>query len=233
MWGKLRDLLVILAPYISRYVSDYVQDRRARAKYVPGARMPWKLTVIVMDGSDLEEKAKIPVSEAAAFIEARTRFNFDVNYIETDARHDYTPYESDIKRYAMMGWNLPQDLIASLPDSTSYLFLYKMGELVPAQAGSALGLDLGLNIGGKPRPYATVPTDPGWYVNVPNQGFQSWAAQIVTHEIVNTIQAKIEAPPYSCGQLTGTEGVRCDIHESERLQKITEECYAKLGDNSD
>jgi hypothetical protein len=233
MLDKLRDILVMLAPYIAGYVSDYIQKRRARAKYVPGARMPWNLTVVVMDGSDRHEHAEIPVREAVAFIEARTRFQFNVRYVETDVTHDFTPYDSDVRRYAMMGWNIPDSFIQTLPVSTSYLFLYKLGDLVPAQAGSALGLDFGLKIGGKPRPYCTVATDQRWYINVPNQGFQSWAAQILTHEIVNTIQAKIEAAPYNCGQLTGTEGVRSDLFETLRLEKLTEDCYAKLGDNAD
>ena len=55
MLEKLRDIFVMLAPYIVGYVSDYIQNRRARAKYVPGARMPWNLTVVVMDGSDRHE----------------------------------------------------------------------------------------------------------------------------------------------------------------------------------
>jgi hypothetical protein len=234
MWEKIRDILVMLAPYVRDYIAEYRQKRRARPRPLPpGARLPWNLTVVVMDGTDLEVQAKIPVAEAVSFIEARTRFDFNVRYVETEIEHDFTPYPSDIVRYAMMGWNVPETFIQTLPVSSSYLFLYKLFGNEAAQAGSALGLDFGLKIGGKPRPYATVATDQRWYVNTPMNGFDSWAAQILTHEIINTIQAKIEAPPYNCGQLIGTPDVRSDIHENERLQKLTDQVYAALGDNAD
>jgi hypothetical protein len=233
MLDKIRDILIALAPYIMGYINDYVERRKARPKYVPGARLPWNLSVVVMDGSDLETKAKIPISVAVAFIEARTRFKFNVRYIETDVQHDFTPYITDMTRYAMMGWNMPAEFIQNLPVSTSYVFLYKLGDREAAYAGSALGLDYGLQIGGKPRPYCTAATDQRWFVNTPVEGFDSWAGQILTHEIINTIQAKIEAPPYNCGQLTATQGTRADVHESERLTKLTDEVYAKLGDNAD
>ena len=60
---------------------------------------------------------------------------------------------------------------------------------------------------------------------------KSWAAQILTHEINNTIQAKIEAPPYRCKQLLATQGLPGDKYEGERLTKLTDQCYAKLGKN--
>lgn len=233
MFDKLKALFVILSPYIGRLLGDGFRAWRDRPKHVSGGKLPWNLTVVVMDGTDLHEQAEIPVTEAVAFIEDRTRFKFNVRYVETDVKHDFTPYDSDVKRYAMMGWNMPEDLIKSLPVSTSYLFLYKLGDLVPAQAGSALGLDFGLVIGGKPRPYCTVATDQRWYINTPMNGFQGWAAQILTHEIINTIQAKIEAPPYNCGQLTGTEGVQSNVFEAERLAKLTDKVYEALGDNAD
>lgn len=229
MLNKLRDLLVLLAPH----VIAYFQNRPSKAKAVPGARITWSLTVVVMDGTDLEEKARIPVSEAVEFIEARTRFTFNVRYIETDVAHDVTPYPSDMVRYAMLGWNIPDSFIRSLPVSTTYLFLYKLGGLEAAQAGSSLGIDHGLMIGGKPRVYATAPTDQRWFINVPNQGFRSWAAQILTHEIINTIQGTVEAPPFNCGQLTGTPGIRSDLHEAERLTKLTDACYKKVAESLD
>ena len=130
----------------------------------------------------------------------------------------------------MMGWDLPRRFVRNLPVSTSYIFLYKMNGRRPAQAGSALGLDFGLIIGGRPRPYATVPTDMHWFVNTPNQGFNSWAAQIVTHEIINTIQAKLEARPYRCGQLTGTPefGV---ISTKAAVGDIVGKCYSRITRN--
>jgi hypothetical protein len=208
-----------------------------------GPRIPWKLTVVVMDGTDRVRRAEIPVREAVSFIEARTRFSFEVDYVVDPIRHSYTPYyfgrdrngdgKGDDEAFVMLGWNVPPETIEALPVSTSYLFLYKLKRRKPAQAGSALGLDFGLMKGGKPRPYATVPTDVRWYINEPMQGFRGWAAQIVAHEIINTIQAKIEAAPYKCGQLKGTQGIRADRYESQRLAGITPACYASLGTNAD
>jgi hypothetical protein len=230
MLDKLRRLAILLAPF----VITYFQNRKARPKLVPGAKITWKLTVVVMDGTDLEDKAKTPVTEAVKFIEARTRFKFIVDYIETDVKHDVTPYPNgDMVSYAMLGWNIPEGFIQTLPVSTTYLFLYKLYDKEAAQAGSALGMDFGLKIGGKARVYATAPTDQRWFINVPNQGFQSWAAQILTHEIVNTIQGTVEAPPYNCGQLTGTPGISSDLHESERLSRLTDACYEKLAGTLD
>lgn len=205
---------------------------------VKSDKIPWKLTVVVMDGANMNDQAVIPVKEAVAFIEAHTRFVFDVKYVTSSVKHGYTPYKNGTRRkreptsYAMMGWNVPEPVVRSLPTSTSYLFLYKMFGKRPAQAGSALGLDFGLIKGGLPRPYASVPVDMWWYVNTPKQGFKSWAAQILTHEIINTIQAKIEARPYKCGQLMATAGAQANKYESERLAKITDQCYAKLGNNA-
>lgn len=206
-----------------------------------GEKIPWTLTVVLLDGADQVNQAEIPVKEAVAFIEAHSRLAFTVKYVTSLAKHGYTPYRigpdknkdkiPDDTAYAMMGWNLPTAAIKALPVSTSYLFLYKLKGKKPVQAGSALPLTFGLMKGGKPRPYATVPVDMWWYVNTPNQGFKSWAAQILTHEINNTIQAKIEARPYKCGQLLATQGLPGDKYEGERLTKLTDKCYVKLGKN--
>jgi hypothetical protein len=206
-----------------------------------GEKIPWTLTVVLLDGADQVQHAEIPVKEAIAFIEAHSRFVFTVKYVTSSAAHDYTPYRigpdknkdkiPDDTAYAMMAWNLPKSVIRALPVGTSYLFLYKLKGKKPVQAGSALPLTFGLVKDGKPRPYATVPVDIWWYVNTPNQGFKSWAAQILTHEINNTIQAKIEARPYKCGQLLATQGLPGDKYEAERLTKLTDKCYAKLGKN--
>lgn len=217
--------LVILA---TGTVASYGQKARGTTK------VPWKLTVVVMDGNDQSEQAEVPASEAIEFIEAHSRFKFEVEYVTASSYHEFTPYDGeDMTRYAMMAWNIPDNLIESLPVSSSYLFLYKLYWNEPAQAGSALGLDFGIIKGGKPRPYATVPTDQRWYVNTPNQGFKSWAAQVLAHEIINTIQAKIEAAPYKCGQMVGTHGARGDEYESQRLASLPDACYDKLGDNAD
>ena len=52
-------------------------------------------------------------------------------------------------------------------------------------------------------------------------------------EIINTIQGRIEAPPYQCQQLTATWGLPPAEFESQRLLKLTGDCYQKLTTNSD
>jgi hypothetical protein len=206
-------------------------------------RIPWSLTVVVMDGTNARSRAELPVWEAVRFIERRSRFAFDVKFVVDNTRHGYTPYyygrdrnrdgKGDDVRYVMMGWDVPAAVTDPLRVSSSYLFLYKLNRRPPAQAGSAIGLEFGIMKGGKRRPYATIPTDQPWFVNEPNHGFRSWAAQIVAHEVINTIQAKIEAAPYLCGQLKGKPGSRADRHEGERLRGITSSCYERLAGNND
>ncbi len=235
-------LIALITSYVSTNAQSVVQTGPPQAGRPAStsinAKIPWRLTVVILDGIDAVEKAEIPVNEAIAFIEQRSRFSFEVDYVVSSVRHGYTPYRMPRVKgkrpefaYAMMGWNLPRRFVRNLPVSTSYIFLYKMNGRRPAQAGSALGLDFGLIIGGRPRPYATVPTDMHWFVNTPNQGFNSWAAQILAHEIINTLQAKLEARPYRCGQLIGTPGVRSDQHEGERLASISEKCYSRITRN--
>src|SRR5215203_6183686 len=55
-------------------------------------KIPWRLTVVVMDGTSLVNRAQVPVSEAVRFIESRSRFKFDVRYVVDPIRHTYTPY---------------------------------------------------------------------------------------------------------------------------------------------
>jgi|GEM_PF-1432298 len=205
--------------------------------------VPWRLTIVLMGPIDSVQQAEIPVKEAVSFIEARTRFVFDVQYVTTYPSFDYTPYylgpdndgdgRGDEVAYLMMGWNIPQTTIDSLPVSSSYVFLYTLNGLRPLQAGSALGVNYGIVKGGKARPYSSIPVDQPWYVNEPVDGFASHAAQILTHEIINTIQGKIEAPPYNCPQLSAKWGLPAGQFESERLLKLNDACYEKLGNNAD
>src|SRR5262245_44069940 len=200
--------------------------------------VPWKLTVVLVAPIDATAHVQIPLKQAIEFIESRTRLVFDVQYVMTYSGHNYTPYRfgkdldgdgiGDEVAYLMMQWNMPKDVLDSLPVTSSYLFLVTMDGLRPLQAGSALGVDYGIWKGGKPRPYAAVPTDQWWYVNQPYEGFSSRAAQILTHELINTIQGKIEAAPYYCPTLTG-ESKWATEYEAQRLLKLDDQCYEKLG----
>ena len=230
-------ILAVLS--LSMVLTHSAQENEANGD---DGKVSWGLTVVLLDGVDRYQQAEIPIEEATAFIEARTRLVFDVKYVTDFSSHELTPYvvgddwdgdgKGDERAYLMMAWNLPKSVIKSLPVSSSYLFLYKLNGYRPLQAGSAVGLDYGIRVGGKRRPYATVATDQWWYVNEPHEEFQSRAAQILTHEIINTIQGKIEAAPYRCQQLTATLGLPAPQYESERLLKLNNTCYAKLGRNA-
>lgn len=235
----MRSVNIIAAILLVFILTSFAHGQSPR----PNDRIPWSVTVVVMDGTNPRSRAELPVWEAVRFIERRSRFAIDVNFVIDDTRHTYTPYyygrdrnrdgRGDEVRYVMMGWDVPKTVIDPLPVSSSYLFLYKLNRRPPAQAGSAIGLEYGIMKGGKKRPYATIPTDQPWFVNQPNHGFRSWAAQIVAHELINTIQAKIEAPPFNCGQLKGKPGARADRHEAERLRGISSECYERLARDPD
>lgn len=225
--------VVLLAIIFTSPVRAQYDERPADAE-----KVRWKLTMVVMDGLDAIEQAEVPVKEAVAFIESNSSLKFEVDYVQDFTYHEFTPYSAgpdldgdgrgDEGAYLMMGWNLPPEMIEALPMSTSYVFIYRMFGNRPLQAGSAVGLEYGLMKGGKHRPYATVPADQWWYVNTPHEGFKSRAAQILTHEIVNTIQAKTEAAPYRCSKLTATAGLPGTKYEAERLGKLDDACYEKL-----
>lgn len=230
MQSKFRDLMVAVAPFVGDLIQKFLQNRRNRPRAVAGDKVPWDLVVVVMDGSDRREKAEIPVAEAVRFIEARTRFDFSVTFVETQVEHDYTPYvdaNDGRTKYLMLAGNVPASFIRTLPPATSYLFLYKLNGREPLQAGSAMGIEYGIEIDGQRRPWATAGTDNWWFVNDPQGGFNSWAAQILTHELINTIQGKIEAPPYNQPKLDG-EGEQSSIYEASRLTKITDSTYEML-----
>lgn len=184
-----------------------------------------------MDGADAEEQAYIPITEAAAFIEANSRLNMVVNYIENPVEHTYTELDTD--KFVLYRTDVPAEIVSELPPRGSYLFLYKLDGRTPMYAGASFALEHGFLIGGKRRPFASVPVDMWWYNNESYQGFNSRGAQINTHEIINTIQAKLEAAPHNCtSPLTG-ESSEASVYEAERLAMIGNGCYDKLWENRD
>ena len=82
--------------------------------------------------------------------------------------------------------------------------------------------------GGINRPYIIISVDPPWYNNEPYQGFDSRAAQIMTHEIINAISSKLEVEPYNCLPLSPDPGITYAAdYEASRLAKLTDDCYRK------
>ncbi len=192
----------------------------------------WHLVVLLLDNINEVDKAHIPLKEVANFLKAHSRFDLKITFITFNDAHNYTGPNSD-NRYDLHWSSLPQKWLNQIPPCSAVLSLYKLNGRNPVHAGSTWSLADGIPIAGKNRTYAAIPTDLWFYNNQPYEGFNSRAAQICTHEIVNTIQGKLEAPPYNCGQLIGTPGDPATKYESDRLQCILPECYRALGNNDD
>jgi hypothetical protein len=108
------------------------------------------------------------------------------------------------------------------------MLLWEAGDNPPLLAGGTWGVANGVPKGGINRPYITIPADPWWYNNEPSGGFRSRAAQIMTHEIINVINAKLAVAPYFCAPLLPDRGLTNAFeYEASRLAKLTEKCYQK------
>ncbi len=193
----------------------------------------WHLVVLLLDNINEVEKAHIPLKEVANFLKAHSRFDLKITFITFNDAHGYSgPYGTE-NRYDLHWSALPQKWLSQIPPCSAVLSLYKLNGKAPIHAGSTWSLADGISVNGKLRPYAAIPTDLWFYNNQPYEGFQNRSAQICTHEIVNTIQGKLEAPPYNCGQLIGTPGDPATKYEGDRLACIRPECYKALGANED
>ena len=193
----------------------------------------WHLVVLILDQPNVVEKVDIPLKEVADFLRANSRFDLKVTFLTFNDAHGYSgPYGTE-NRYDLHWSALPQKWIAKIPPCSAVLSLYKLNGKAPIHAGSTWSLTDGIEINGKKRTYAAIPTDLWFYNNQSYEGFHSRAAQICTHEIINTIQGKLESPPYNCGQLTGTPGDPAYKYESDRLADVQPGCYVALGQNED
>ncbi len=195
------------------------------------ARILWTVGVLVLDGVDIAGKVDAPLQEAIAFVERFSRFRVSYNVAVSSLPHGYTHYDCDQGPQACVVVNyydVDSGVVASLPTADSYILFWNASGSTPLQAGSAWGVANGIPKEGTQRPYATIPADPWWYNNQPFEGFNQRSAQIIAHELINTINAKLEVAPYSCASLTGTPGDPADKYESDRLKKLTDECYDKL-----
>ncbi len=193
-------------------------------------RIAWKLHVVILDGADRTYKADIPLKEAVAFIEKFSKFRVELTVVESGLPHSTFSYldNNGTPVYQMLRDQIHPKIIANLPVAHSYLFLYKLYGNPPAQAGSTMGVADGIPVGGKSRPYATVCTDVWWYNNEPAGGFNSRAASILAHEIINTINCVTEVAPYYCPPLIGENSPDPYITEGNRLKVMGDACYKQL-----
>jgi hypothetical protein len=191
----------------------------------------WRATAILLDGIDTREKYSIPVKEAINFISDNSRFKVHFSGEVFDITHTFTYYdcpESPQQCVLVNKWDLDPSIWESVPTRDFYMILWDTAGHSPLQAGGTWGVADGVNKGGLNRPYITIPVDPPWYNNEPFEGFDSRAAQIMTHEIVNAIGAKLEVNPYNCMPLVADPGItNASEYEANRLSKLTDDCYKK------
>ncbi len=195
----------------------------------------WKATAILLDGIDTREKYSIPVKEAVGFISSNSRFKVQFSGEVFDIPHTYTFYDcaAGPQQCVMVNkWDLDPSIWESVPTRDFYMLLWDTAGNPPLQAGGtwgvADGVYNGVYKGGLSRPYITIPVDPWWYNNEPFEGFDSRAAQIMTHEIINAISAKLEVAPYNCMPLVADPGItNASEYEASRLSKLTDDCYQK------
>jgi hypothetical protein len=205
-----------------------------------GGRLPnnirWTGGAILFDGIDKQEKYSIPVKEAVDFMSAHSRFKVSFFSMVTDSLHTYTYYdcpEGSQTCVMVNKWDVAQTVWDAIPVRDLYMLLWEAGVHPPLQAGGTWGVADGIPKGELNRPYITIPVDPGWYTNDPFEGFNSRAAQIMTHEIINAINAKLGVAPYYCSPLVADPGITAaSEYEASRLSKLTDDCYRKYLDNT-
>jgi len=197
---------------------------------LPG-NIQWRATAILLDGIDTTEKYSIPVKEAVNFISSNSRFKVQFSGEVFDIPHTYTFYDCGLgpqQCVVVNKWDLDPSVWEAVRTRDFYMLLWDTGGNAPLQAGGTWGVADGVYKGGLNRPYITIPVDPWWYNNEPFEGFDSRAAQIMTHEIINAISSKLEVEPYNCLPLSPDAGITYAAdYEASRLAKLTDDCYRK------
>ena len=226
MFHRLGWLMVV-------FVSVLLSPFSANAGGKLPANIEWKAGAILLDGIDRKEKYSIPVKEAVGFVSDHSRFKVSFFSEVSDSPHTYTYYSCLPRQCVVVNKSdLQQSVWDDIPTRDFYMLLWNSDGNPPLQAGGTLGVADGVYKGGSNRPYITIPVDPWWYNNDPFEGFNSRAAQIMTHEILNAINAKLEVEPYYCDPLVADPDItRAWDYEASRLSKLTDDCYQKYLDN--
>ena len=150
---------------------------------------------------------------------------------KSNKEHKFTNYNCDVGNCVLLNSrDVDESVLNDLPDSSStYLMLYKANGLKPLQAGSTYSVKDGISKGGTNKSYATVPLDPWWYNNEPYEGFSSRAAQILTHELINTIVSRAEVAPLNCKSIAANNGAgNATKNELVRLKAFDQDCYKRI-----
>jgi hypothetical protein len=216
--------LVVLAPF------------SIRAEEQASGSIRWQATAILLDDIARRQKYSIPITEAVDFIRTHSRFKVVIDAIVSQKPHTFTYYDCPAGRQTCVlvnEWDLDQSVWDALHTRDFYMLLWEAGDNPPLVAGGTWGVTHGVPKDGINRPYITLPVDPWWYNNEPFGGFRSRAAQIMTHEIINAINAKLEVAPYFCAPLVPAPGVTHTFeYEASRLAKLAEKCYQKYLENT-
>ncbi len=191
----------------------------------------WRLGAIIFDGMDPATKYANSLKEATKFINAYSQFKIVPYRQIAKTSHTYTYWDcpEGVKTCVdVLNDDVDQSEWKAIPTRDSYLLLWAAVGHPPFQAGGTLGVADGILKGGLQRPYANVPVDVWWYNDQPFEGFDSRAAQILTHELINSIGAKLEVAPYKCDSLNpDPNAAGAYASEKSRLLKLTKECYKK------
>ena len=186
-----------------------------------------------MDNIEKDKKVIQPVEEAIRFIEENSKLKISYNIIEASESHGYTnacaggTADGRTECVWVAAWDLSDDLLKFLPDSSSYVWFWKLNGKIPLNAGSALGPPFGIRENGKEGPYASIPVDIWWYDDNSQENFTTRSAQIIVHELINTIKGTLESDPYYCTAPTGKDGDPAYIHEADNLKNLAD-CIEKL-----
>jgi hypothetical protein len=226
-------MMVGLAGFVCLFVLVPFSSRAAER--APSS-IRWKATAILLDGIARRQKYSIPITEAVDFIRMHSRFQVVIDAIVSPKPHTFTYYNCPAGRQTCVlvnEWDLDQSVWDALPTRDFYMLLWEAGDNPPLLAGGTWGVVHGVPKGGRNRPYITIPVDPWWYNNEPFEGFRSRAAQIMTHEIINAINATLEVAPYFCAPLVPDAGLTNAFQsEASRLARLTEKCYQKYLENT-
>lgn len=198
----------------------------------PRTSIPWTVGVLVLDSIDQNSKVIEPLEEAIGFVENFSKFDITYSLSFSLFPHTYTKYDCQegLQTCVVVNYYDVNDaVINELPVADSYVIFWNRNNQPPLQGGSTWGVTEGIFKGGIKRPYATIPVDIWWYDDNSQENFKTRSAQIISHELINSINAKLETTPYYCAPLVsdGSDGGTAYKYESDRLKKLTDDCYNK------
>lgn len=201
----------------------------------PLRRFTLNVCMVIFDGIDVVQ-SQAAMKEAVQFIQNFSRFDLKVTYLPTKVQHTYEYWPPPNGPRSMRREQMTLEFRNSLPVADFYLFLYKVFDWEPFQAGSSMGVADGILRGGKMRPYATMPADGPprvWWWHDHHDpdtgGFKRRDASILAHEMINCLNNILAVAPYFCAPLVGTPSTDPYVGEANRLKALGDACYAKYG----